>query len=72
MDARVDDKVAVVTGASRGIGAACAEHLARSGANVLVNYSRSEDRAREVVERCLAQVPAPPPVDYGAAPTSPP
>jgi 3-oxoacyl-[acyl-carrier protein] reductase len=44
------DKVALVTGASRGIGAAIASHLARAGATVLLNYARSEDSARAVVE----------------------
>jgi 3-oxoacyl-[acyl-carrier protein] reductase len=42
-------KTAVVTGGSRGIGRAICVELARLGANVVVNYSGSEDRAREVV-----------------------
>lgn len=42
------DKVAVVTGASRGIGRSIAEHLAREGATVIINYYGSADRAREV------------------------
>src|ERR1700694_988655 len=41
-------KRALVTGASRGIGAAISIHLARAGATVLVNYSRSEKAARDV------------------------
>jgi 3-oxoacyl-[acyl-carrier protein] reductase len=41
-------KLALVTGASRGIGAAISIHLARAGATVLVNYSRSEEAARDV------------------------
>ena len=44
-------KVAVVTGASRGIGAATAERLARDGATVVVNYSKSVKAADEVVSR---------------------
>ena len=35
----LDNKVAVVTGASKGIGAAIAKHLAAAGATVVVGYS---------------------------------
>ncbi|MEX2093537.1 MAG: glucose 1-dehydrogenase [Pirellulales bacterium] len=42
-------KVAVVTGASKGIGASIAEHLAAEGAAVVVNYSSSKEGAERVV-----------------------
>ncbi|WP_291493091.1 SDR family NAD(P)-dependent oxidoreductase [Desulfurella sp.] len=42
-------KVAIVTGASRGIGASCAKILGSFGANVVVNYFNSEQKAQEVV-----------------------
>jgi 3-oxoacyl-[acyl-carrier protein] reductase len=42
-------KVAVVTGASKGIGASIAKHLAAEGAAVVVNYSSSKNNAEEVV-----------------------
>lgn len=47
---RFDGKVAVVTGASRGIGRAIALALAREGCNVVVNYEKNRDKANEVVE----------------------
>jgi 3-oxoacyl-[acyl-carrier protein] reductase len=46
--------VAVVTGASRGIGRAIALTLAREGARVVVNYARSRERAEAVAAEILA------------------
>ncbi|MFL5802611.1 MAG: 3-oxoacyl-ACP reductase family protein [Roseiflexaceae bacterium] len=48
------DQVAIVTGASRGIGRAAALELARQGARVLVNYQRNAAAAHEVVAAIAA------------------
>lgn len=47
----LENKVAVVTGGSRGIGAAVANELAERGAAVVVNYYSSADAANDVVEK---------------------
>ena len=47
---KLEGRVAIVTGASRGIGKAIALAFAREGAKVLVNYCREEGKAKEVVE----------------------
>jgi 3-oxoacyl-[acyl-carrier protein] reductase len=46
----LNGKVALVTGASRGIGRACAEALAAQGATVVINFVKGEALAREVAD----------------------
>jgi 3-oxoacyl-[acyl-carrier protein] reductase len=52
---RLDGRIALVTGGSRGIGRACCEALADQGATVVVNYVRGEAAAREVAEAIAAK-----------------
>lgn len=44
-------KKALITGASRGIGAACAEKLHRDGFEIVINYNRSEKEAKALAEK---------------------
>jgi len=46
----ISDKIALVTGASRGIGKKCSTVLAGAGAVVLVNYNKSKEGAEEVLD----------------------
>ena len=51
MSGRLEARVALVTGAGRGLGVAIAEGLAREGADVAVHYRSSDAGARETAER---------------------
>lgn len=55
MSQKLSNQVAVVTGASKGIGAAIAKSLAAAGASVVVNYATSKEGADRVVQEITAQ-----------------
>jgi 3-oxoacyl-[acyl-carrier protein] reductase len=55
MSKKLTGKVAVVTGASKGIGASIAKHLADEGAAVAVNYATSREGAERVVAEITGQ-----------------
>ncbi|UCH21731.1 MAG: 3-oxoacyl-ACP reductase FabG [Deltaproteobacteria bacterium] len=50
MDLKLKDKVAIITGASRGIGAASAKALAHHGATVVINYIHRKDKAQALLD----------------------
>ncbi|HEX6221432.1 MAG TPA: SDR family oxidoreductase [Acidimicrobiia bacterium] len=53
----LEGKVALITGGSRGLGAATAKHLAGWGARVVVTYRQDTDAANEVVDACSSFTP---------------
>ena len=48
------ENLALVTGGSRGIGKACALHLAQAGYNVVINYAGNEEAANKTVSELEA------------------
>lgn len=50
---KLENKVAIITGASRGIGKAIALEMAKEGAKVVVNYVNNCDKAQEVVDEII-------------------
>ena len=53
-DRKLEGQVAIITGASSGIGAGVATAFARAGARVVINYSSSEDRAKIILDEVIA------------------
>ncbi|MBN3941230.1 MAG: glucose 1-dehydrogenase [Nostoc sp.] len=52
---KLEGKIAIVTGASKGIGASIAKHLAAEGAAVVVNYSSSKEGADRIVAEIVSE-----------------
>ena len=50
-----DGKVVLVTGASRGIGQAIAETFSQHGSQVILNYNKSADNAKNVADKLTSQ-----------------
>lgn len=49
MEKKLEGQIAIITGASSGIGAGVAKAMAKAGATVVINYSSSEERAKKVL-----------------------
>lgn len=50
----MNKKVALITGSSRGIGAACAKEFATAGYNVVIHCNSNVERAKEVADACIS------------------
>lgn len=50
----MNKKVALITGSSRGIGAACAKEFASAGYNVVIHCNSNVERAKEVADACIS------------------
>ncbi len=53
---RLKDKIAVITGASSGIGRGIAKAFAKEGADVVVNYRKSKEKAELLVEEIKKKI----------------
>jgi glucose 1-dehydrogenase len=55
MKRKLEGQIAIITGASSGIGAGVAKALAQEGAKVVINYSSSEEKAKKVLQEVQSQ-----------------